>query len=122
MNDNNIENKTETIASRVSKSEKEIIENFIKEYNRKNDTKLTITEFMRTAIFTHMYHLDHSDSIFDVDNYERSIDKINTNLIKVKKIFTDVESRIIELREDVTSLRYHKLIKRINEATKLGKK
>ena len=70
------ENRTELIASRVSKTEKEVIEKFIEEYNEKNDTNLNKTEFIRTAIFTHMYHLENSDYILDVDFFDKSINVI----------------------------------------------
>lgn len=124
MSDNNIEdeNRTETIGIRFSKTEKHNVEDFIEEYNRKNDTKLNKTEFIRTAIFTHMYYLDNSDYVFDVDYFEKSIDKINTNLTRVKNVFNDVEKRIKEVREDITSLRYHNLIQKINNDIKSRKK
>ena len=109
------ENRTELIASRVSKTEKEVIEKFIEEYNEKNDTNLNKTEFIRTAIFTHMYHLENSDYILDVDFFDKSINVINSNIKKVKDVINDLEKKLLGVTKHIKTLHINDLIRKVKE-------
>jgi hypothetical protein len=103
MNDNHIEHRTETIGVRFSKTEKQIIEDFIEGYYIKNKKKeVNKTDFIRTAIFTHIYHLKHSDSIFDTEYFKKSIVKIRSHLKGVKNVINDMEEELSNLTTEMT--------------------
>lgn len=83
------ENKTEYIGSRFSVEEKEQIEKFIEEYNKKHDKSLTTSGFFREAVFSHMYHLRHPEYYYDYIDFRKNL--INLNKIINKMLGNPIE-------------------------------
>ena len=71
--------KIKYIGCRFSEEEKEQIEEFIREYNKKSDKDLNLSDFLRESVFSHMYHLQHPELYYDHLDFK-------TNLVKLEKI------------------------------------
>jgi hypothetical protein len=99
------QNRTELIGIRFIKNEKDDINNFISEYNEVNNTDLNLTEFYRTAIFSHIHALQNSDFIIEentAQNIELQITFLNTLNNFFNKTQKDLKKMVNQLRDNLS--------------------
>jgi len=68
--------KDKYIGSRFSEEEKKQIESFIEEYNKKYNKNLTVSDFLRESVFSHMYHLRHPELYYDYIDFRKNLLKL----------------------------------------------
>jgi len=82
------ENKDQQIGIRFTKTEREIIETLA------SNRSLSLAEFIRSAIFSHINHLEEDIGILNVDVLMKQIDNINKSIEKVIESITVMKKEI----------------------------
>jgi len=77
-----VERKNKFVGFRVTPSELERMDKM----RIKMNPKLSMTEFVRTAILSHMEHLENADLVLDLVRTKETLRKVKNSLIEVEKL------------------------------------
>ena len=92
-----LEKKDQLIGARFSKKEKEVIESFVKK------RMMTVTDFVREAIFSHMYNLeDKGVGHIEYNNIKSQIDLIKEDINKIFKSADNISENIETIDKELT--------------------
>ena len=106
------ENRTELIGIRFTKTERKIIETL------SNNRDLTLTEFVRTCMFSHINHLEEDIGILSVDFFMKQFGVITGSIEKISECITIMKKEfdIFDLKRIKHNLGIYDSVKSTNQS------